>query len=532
MTLNKTKFYHGNPSIKADGYKHEFTNEEISELVRCSSDFIYFCVKYIKISDQSKGTLIPFELYEYQKRLFETYNNNDRVIVLAPRQSGKSVFTIAYLLWYATFNELKNIVLVANKEKTAMKTLKKLKEMYLNLPFFMKQGVIEWNKLSLSFENGCNIYAEATSSSGNRGDTVSILYIDECAIIEPNLWEDFYASVYPTISSVKNAKIIISSTPKGFNFYYNLWTMAINKQSDYIPFRVYWNEIPNRDETYRTKTIASLGGGSKGLRKWMQEYECSFIGSGGTLIEGQYLEKLLPKEIIESRMDNSFLIYEYPSEEDNYILVADVAEGTGNDYSTCQIFKILDKNHLEQVAIYRNNTIKTNEFDLVIDMIGKFYNDSLAIVEANTFGREILNRLVYDDEYPNVYYSPDNDDYGIKMTKQTKAIGNSYLKFNIEDSHFIIHDMETITELSKYIKKGDSYQADSGQHDDLVTPLVHLSFFLSNQRNIEDWLSTDYSISTAYRDRIEEELLPIGFISDGSESISMQDIAENKYLDE
>lgn len=531
--IEQRKFYNNDIKIKQAGYSHKYTKDEIVEMVRCSTDFIYFCLKYIKIVDQDKAQLIPFDFYDYQKRLYDTYNSSNRVIVLAPRQSGKSVFTIAYLLWYATFNELKNIVLVANKEKTAKKTLKKLKEMYKNLPFFMKQGVIEWNQMNISFENGSNIYAESTSSSGNRGDSVSILYIDEAAIIPPNLWEEFYTSVYPTVAAIKSAKIILSSTPKGFNFFYNMWNLAKNGQSDFTPFRVYWNEIPGRDEKYREKVINELGGGSRGLRKWKQEYECSFVGSGGSLIESDCLEKLNAGIILESRYDDSFRIYEYPMENKNYIVVCDVGEGNGGngDYSTVQVFKIKTKEQLEQVAVYKNNEVKTNEFNLVIKLIGEYYNNALAIVESNTFGREILNRLVFDDSYDNVYYSYIADDYGIKMTKSSKSIGNSFLKTNIEKQRFLVQDYETINELSTYVKIRDSYGADKGQHDDLVTPLVILSYFLSDKRNIEDWINTDFSNESANLKRIEEELLPFGFICNGSSQVNIKEVAETNYYD-
>ena len=524
--MESKKYFNNDVKIKQAGYSHTYSSDEIKEMVMCSTDFIYFCLKYIKIVDQDKAQLIPFDFYDYQKRLYQAYNSSNRVIVLAPRQSGKSVFTIAYLLWYATFNELKNIVLVANKEKTAKKTLKKLKEMYKNLPFFMKQGVIEWNQMNISFENGSNIYAESTSSSGNRGDSVSILYIDEAAIIPPNLWEEFYTSVYPTISAIKSAKIIISSTPKGFNFFYNMWNLAKNGQSDFTPFRVYWNEIPGRDERYREKTINDLGGGSRGLRKWKQEYECSFVGSGGSLIESDYLEKMNAGVILDSRYDDSFKIYEYPEENRNYILVCDVAEGNGGDYSTIQVLKIKSKEQLEQVAVYKNNEVKTNEFNVVIKLIGEYYNNALVIVEANTFGREILNRLVYDDSYDNVYYDNELDDYGIKMTKSSKKIGNSFLKSNIEKEKFIIQDYESINEFSTYVKVRDSYEADKGQHDDLVTPFVILSYFLSNRRNIEDWIQTEFSNESANLKRIEEELLPFGFICNGSSQVNIKEVAE------
>lgn len=526
------QYYKGNPALRNSGFTVNYTDHHLSEIYKCMSDFIYFCVNYIKIVDSDSGQVIPFELYDYQKQMAKTYTNNNRIIVLAPRQCGKSVFTIAYLLWVGLFNDYKNIVLIANKEGAAKKILRKLKEMYKYLPFWMKQGITEWNKKQISFENGVNIYAEATSSSGNRGDTASILYIDETAFIEKSIWEDFYTSVYPTIASVKSAQIILSSTPVGYNHFYSLWTMAMNKQNDYVPFRVKWDEIPGRDDEYKRKVIAEFGGGAKGLRKWRQEFECFFVGSGGSLIEGEVLEKLLPKQILESRFDKKLSIYEYPTEKEVYTLISDVAEGVGGDSSTCQVFKMdFGTNKHKQVATYADNTIKTNEFDVVIDQLAKYYNNALVICESNTYGREILNRLVFETEYDNVFFDQETDqEYGLRMTKHTKAIGNSYMKSYIEDSKIELCDFETISELSKYVKKGDVYKADVGQHDDLVTPIVLFSYFLSKKNLVENWFNTSGSKSTFVR-RIEEELLPIGFICSGGEEFNLGSVVNNEDED-
>lgn len=521
-------YYKNDPKLRASGYEFEYDKDQINEVKKCMSDFVYFSKNYIKVVDQDTQRLVPLDFYPYQQEMAGVYQRDRRIIVLAPRQSGKSIFTIAYLLWVGLFKDYQNIVLVANKEKTAKKTLRKLKEMYRELPFFLKQGITEWNKMAISFENGSNIYAESTSSSGNRGDTASIVFIDEAAIIEASLWEDFYTSVYPTIASLKNAQIIVTSTPKGFNHFFGMWNMAVNKQSEYTPIRVKWDDVPGRDEAYKTKTINELGGGAKGLRKWRQEYECFFVGSGGSLIEGEILEKLIPKQILETLMDESFNIYEKPRENAAYCLIADVAEGVGEDDSTAQVFRLNFKDGHEQVAVYRNNLIKTNEFDLVIDGIAKIYNDALIIVEANTYGREILNRLVYDDDAENVFFANEEKDYGIKMTRSSKSLGNSYLKSNIEKFKIKIHDFDTINQLSKYIKVKDTYKADKGQHDDLVTPLVLFSYFLSKRDWIENWIDVDANdMQNKIQQQIESELLPIGFICNGSENFNLTSIVNN-----
>lgn len=525
--IDDEKFFKGNPRLKAANVDIDYSDDQIKELIRCMNDFVYFCVKYIKIVDSDKGTVIPFDLYPYQLEMAKLYQKENRIIVMAPRQCGKSIFTIAYLLWVGLFNDYKNIVIVANKEGTAKKTLRKLKEMYMHLPFWMKQGITEWNKKQISFENNSNIYAESTSSSGNRGDTASIVYLDEAAIIERGLWDEFYTAVYPSISAVKSAQIIITSTPKGYNHFYQFWTLAVNKQSDYKPFRVKWNEVPGRDENYKVKTIAALGGGAKGLRKWRQEYECYFTGSGGTLIEGEILEQLNPSIILESQFQDHLLIYEQPQEQENYVIISDVSEGVGGDYSTCQVFKIRKGDFL-QVAVYRDNEIKTNEFDMIIHRLGLYYNNALLIVEANSYGREILNRLVYDDENENVFFESEETDFGIKMNKQTKAIGNSYLKTNIETFKLVIQDFETISELSKYIKKKNTYMADDGYHDDLVTPLVIFSYFLSKKQNVENWISNVLVNKSKMQLKIESEFLPLGFICDGNQEINLNVSSEDE----
>ena len=506
-----------------------FEENQILEIFKCSDDFIYFCINYIKIVDQTKGTIIPFDLYPYQRKMARLYDSNNRVIVLAPRQCGKSIFTIAYLLWTTIFNDYKTTVLVANKANTAKRTLQKIKEMYIHLPSWLKQGIVEWNKTQIVFENGSKIYAEATSSTGNRGDTVSILYIDECALIERNMIEAFFTSIYPTIASVKDAKIIISSTPAGYNFFHRLWTMAVNKQSEYVPFRVKWNEVPGRDEKYKIKTIAELGGASKGLRKWRQEFECFFVGSGGTLIDGEKLEDLTPGTILESRFEDKFTIYEYPEEEANYVVISDVAEGVGGDYSTSQVMKMLKSGKWKQVATFRDNLIKTNEFDGLIDQIAKYYNNALVIVESNSYGREILNRLVYEQEYENVFFEQDNKDFGLRMSRQTKDIGNSYLKSNIEDGVFELQDYETISELSKYVRKANTYKADDGHHDDLVTPLVLFSYFISNKENIINWIGDFETTKSRMNQMIESDLLPVGFICNGNaeDDLDLTSVAVN-----
>lgn len=538
--MTKKLYFNNDKKLKNSGVQQEFTNEQKIEIIKCKRSFDYFCNNYIKIPDQVTKKLIPFKIRPYQERMTDALVDNNRVIVLAPRQCGKSVLVIAYMLWFATFNKYQNMVLVADREKTVKKTLKKLQNMYKELPFWLKQGLTEWNKLQISFENETNIYAEATSSAGNRGDTASLVYLDECAVIPSNLWEEFYTAVYPSIASNKNAKIIMTSTPKGYNHFHSFWNGAIKGNNDYKPIRVKWDEVPGRDEKYRETTIKALGGDDriKGLRKWNQEYECKFTGSGGTLIESHHLEKVEVKDAIHSSMENSFVIFKNPEICKVYMCISDVAEGVGEDSSTVQVLELnLFKKKYKQVARYKNNYIKTNDFPTVIKQIAEFYNMALVLVEANTLGGEVLHRLVYDLEYENVFFDQEtnkNNEYGIKVNKANKKIGCSYLKSHIENSNTDICDYMTLQELSQFVKKGDTYKADEKANDDLVMPLVLFSFFITKKQYVENWFDIEnMNTKSKMSVDIENELLPpLGYINNGHETINLEEVVGNNQIDD
>lgn len=508
----KNIYYNNDKRLRKAEVKIEMSPEQIREVVKCSNDIEYFLKTYVKIVSLEEG-LVDFKLYDYQLRLMKVMQEENRVINLSPRQSGKSISTCGFLLHYIIFNEWKNVAILANKEKTARKILAKIKLMYRNLPLWLQRGIDEWNKNSITLDNGCYVEASATSSSGIRGDACSILYIDETAFIDKNLWDEFYASSYPTISSSKKSKIILSSTPRGMNHFYKLWTDAENKRTDFKPFRVDWREVPYMNEEYKKKIIAEFG-----EEKWLQEYECEFLGSAGTLISGYSLKSLVHFDPIELKQDENFLIYEYPIKSHKYVAISDVSEGLGLDASTVQVIDVTELPY-KQVAKYENNTVKTFELPDVIYIIAKLYNEALVIVEANSIGDGVLNDLNYDLDCENLFFH--DDKFGIKMTKGSKRIGNSFLKQFIEDGLLQINDFDTISQMSKYIKKGTSYEAEDGENDDLITPLVLFSYFMRNKDWVENWLDRDADEKQDDIDRLEEELLPIGFINDGDEVLNM-----------
>jgi len=656
MNISKDNiFYQGNKSIKRAGVNLEYTPEQIKEIKKCKDDIPYFLKTYVKIINLDKGK-VPFELYPYQEEMIKTIDDNLRSITLAPRQSGKSVGTEGYLLHYILFNSYKTVAIVANKEKVARKILAQIKQMFSGLPIWLQQGVVEWNKTTIEIENGTKAITSATSGSAIRGESISILYLDECvgenteitirnkhtqeiekiriidfymrlidnhkaiiiifsddyevltengwknfdgikltksnqyikitfkddsilecthrhkikinneficakdlvindqiknieyleetdkrffdllnvadgneyitnnitshncAFVPAGIWDDFYSSVYPTVSSSKTAKIILSSTPWGMNHFYKLWTDAENNKNEFVPVRVYWQDVPGRDEKWKIKTIQNIG-----IQRFRQEYECFFLGSAGTLLNSytlQNLVSLIPKDI---RFDEKFKIYEYPKEDRTYVINSDVAEGLGQDSSTCQVIDVTEKPY-KQVAVYEDNTVKTNVFPSIIGRIGEYYNEAVVIVENNGIGDGVLNDLNYDIEYENIFY--DDNKFGLRMTKGSKMNGNSYLKSMIEDGELLLTDEDTIDQFSKYIKKGDTYKAELTEHDDLVTPFVLFSYFMNNKRLVEDWLDQDLSKDKQMQNRlskIEEELLPIGFMCDGDDEINMNE---------
>ena len=534
MTLIKRNiFYEGIKNLLKSDIKQEYSSLQIQEIIRCKTDIVYFLKTYVKIINLDKG-LVPFKLYDYQKEFIELTQNNKRVIALQSRQSGKTITICGYILHYMIFNDFKYIAILANKGRTARSILTKIKNMYKSLPLWIQQGVSEWNKSNIVLGNKTEIIAEATSESSIRGDSVSLLYIDECAFISENLWTPFWNSTYPTISSSKNSKIIMSSTPFGLNHFYKLYIDAKNNINGYRHFEVFWNRVPNRDNEWKEKIITEIG-----LQRWLQEFECQFQGSAGTLIDGSTLQNLVFINPVETRFDNKFKIFEYPQKDHNYVMFADFGEGGGGDATVFQIIDISD-NIWKQVAVFRDRDLLYREVPAVMAKIGEFYNSALIVGESNNIGLGILDELNEEYEYENLFFGDIIENpkkgtishveyFGIKMTKKSKSYGNRYLKGYIEGHKLLINDFETIGELSTYIKIKNSYEAEQSKMDDMVTPLVLFSYFMQNKEWVEQWLDIDaYTKRKTTEEMIEDELLPLGFFHDGEDLINMEE-DEDEY---
>jgi len=513
--------YRRNANLKTKGVDIPWTKDMIAEFMKCSQDPIYFSQKYIYTVHVDRG-LIPINLYGYQKQIIEATTRSRRTAVVTSRQAGKTTTAVCLILHYVLFNDHKQVALLANKGDGAREILDRIKTAYEALPKWMQQGVVEWNKGSAEFENGSKIIAAATSSSAIRGKSVSFLYIDETAFVEN--WDEFFASVYPTISSGNTTKILLTSTPNGLNHFYKICEGAKEKRNGYEFIQVMWYEVPGRDDKWKEETLAAM---DFDYQKFAQEMECEFIGSSGTLITGAKLKQLVYKEPVVEK--NCTYMYEKPKSYRTYILVADVSRGKGLDYSAFQIVDI-SRMPYKQVCVFRDNMITPSDFAAIIYQFAKHYNNAQVLVEVNDIGEQVSSSLFEEYEYEYMLFTENSGrggkklvpgfstsgDRGIRTTKTVKSIGCSMLKLLIEQDQLIIQDFETIKELSTFSKKGVSWEAESGCHDDLVMCLVLFSW-LSEQRFFKELtdINTLVQLREMNDDQMMNELTPFGIIDDG-----------------
>ena len=519
---SKQDQYLGNPNLKKGHTKSRFSKKQIEEVMKCLEDPKYFIENYLKIVTIDKG-LVPFEMYDFQRTMVDTFHDNRFTICKLPRQSGKSTIIVSYLLHYVLFNDNVNVAILANKSSTARDLLGRLQLAYEHLPKWMQQGVLNWNKGSIELENGSRIVAASTSSSAVRGSTFNIIFLDEFAYVPNNIAEEFFSSVYPTISSGKSSKVMIVSTPHGMNMFYKMWMDATNKKSTFVPIEVHWSEVPGRDEAWKEQTIRNTS-----EAQFQTEFECEFLGSVDTLINAS---KIKTMAVVEPRKSPMGLdVYEMPIEKNIYVMTVDVSRGLSSDYSA---FVILDvtKSPYKIVAKYRDNEIKPLVFPSIIEKVAKIYNNSFVLIEINDLGQQVADNMQFELEYDNMMmvtqrgrsgqvlgggFSGRGNQLGLRMTKGTKKIGTSNLKSLIEGDKLIINDFEIIAELSTFISKGKSYEAESGATDDLVMCLVIFSW-LANQRYFKELTDVDVrgQMFTEQQNAIEADMAPFGFIDNG-----------------
>ena len=514
--------YLGNPNLKKANTQIQFTEDQIIEFLKCKEDPVYFARNYIKIVSLDHG-LVPFEMYPFQEKLIDNFHKNRFNICKMPRQTGKSTTVVSYLLHYAVFNDNVNIAILANKASTARDLLGRLQLAYENLPKWMQQGIISWNKGSLELENGSKISSNSTSSSAVRGGSYNVIFLDEFAFIPNHIADDFFASVYPTISSGQSTKVIIVSTPRGMNHFYRMWHDAERGKNEYVPTDVHWSEVPGRDAAWKEQTIANTS-----EQQFKVEFECEFLGSVNTLINPSKLRNFVYEDPI--KRNAGLDVYEHPKEENNYLMTVDVARGLGNDYSAFIVFDITNFPY-KVVAKYRNNEIKPMLFPSIIYEVAKGYNDAWLLVEVNDIGDQVANILHFDLEYDNVLmcamrgragqivgsgFSGKKSQLGVRMTAAVKKLGCSNLKTLMEDDKLLTVDYDIISELTTFAQRHNSFEAEEGCNDDLAMCLVIFSWLVA-QDYFKEMTDNDVRkrIYEEQKNQIEQDMSPFGFISDG-----------------
>ena len=533
IQLRHTDAYLSNPNLKRANVPIQWNEDQVLEWLQCGRDPVYFAKQYIKIVSLDYG-LVPFSLYPFQEKLITNFHKNRFNICKMPRQTGKSTTVVSYLLHYALFNDNVNIAILANKASTARDLLQRLQLAYENLPKWMQQGVIQWNRGSLELENGSKIIAASTSASAVRGGSYNIIFLDEFAFIPNHIADDFFASVYPTISSGQSTKVIIVSTPRGMNHFYRMWHDAEKGKNEYVPTDVHWSEVPGRDENWKIQTIANTS-----EQQFKVEFECEFLGSVNTLINPAKLRNLVYEDPLKKNAGLD--VYEDPIKNNNYLITVDVARGIGNDYSAFIVFDITTFPY-KVVGKYKNNEIKPMLFPSIINDVAKAYNNSWVLIEVNDIGDQVANILHFDLEYDNILmcsmrgragqlvgsgFSGKKSQLGVRMTAAVKKLGCSNLKTLLEDDKLLLCDYDIISELTTFTQKHNSFEAEEGCNDDLAMCLVIFSWLVA-QDYFKEMTDNDVRkrIYEEQKNQIEQDMAPFGFILDGLSDI--EEITEDR----
>lgn len=524
--------YRDNPLLKRAGVQIDYTQEQIEEYIKCSQDPIYFTRNYVKIVNVDEG-LINFDMYDFQEEMIRTFSEHRFVITKCPRQVGKTTTTIAYLLWVTLFQDSQNVAILSNKGANARDVLSKYQLAYENLPMWLQQGVMEWNKGNVELENGSKIIAAATSSSAIRGGSFNIVFLDEFAFVPTSIASEFFNSVYPVISSGKKTKIIIVSTPKGMNLFYKIWMDAVNKKNNYKPFEIHWSQVPGRDAKWREETIQNTS-----ERQFQQEFETEFLGSTNTLISGSKLQMLSYKEpAVRKKIAREDIldIYDEPvvgdgelTKDHTYAITVDVAEGKEMDASALSVFDISETPY-KQVAKYSSTFISPVLFPTIIYNTAKYYNNAYVLVEINNTP-QIADILHTEMEYENVLKVQTGNkkaqqisagfgrgvQLGVKMSSQVKRIGCGNLKTLIETDKLLVRDFDTISELTSFVLDGQSWKAEEGKTDDVVMTLVMFSW-MTTQKYFKDIVNHDLrkQLQLEKLNQMDDETIAGPIIDDG-----------------
>lgn len=540
--MSQNRGYRGSSTLKKTNQPIEWTDERKAELLKCKEDPIYFAETYMSVVHVDRG-LEKIKLYDYQREIITSVHEENAIAAEMARQSGKTTAMTCAILHFILFNSHKNVAILANKAEVSREILARIKLGYEHLPDWIQQGVVEWNKGKIELENGSKIMATATSSNNIRGFSVNLLFIDEAAFVEN--WDEFFTSVYPTISSGDTTKLVLVSTVNGMNHFHKITSLARQGKNRFKLISVTWQSVPGRDDKWKERTLQDM---SYDYEKFSQEYENEYLGSSGTLISGSKLKQLVEGIAIPEHDQIGLKMYESYIPGHEYVMVCDVSRGKGLDYSAFQIIDI-SKMPYRQVCTFRNNLVTPVEFTEIINRFGKMYGDCAVLVEINDIGQQVADLLFYDFEYENLLFTANQGsrgktittslkrttDKGVRTTTPVKAIGCSMLKLLIEQDQLLLNDHDTIHELSTFARKGKSYEAEPGHHDDMVMCLV-LFAWMSEQQYFK--MLTDINTLQNIRDRtakeMEDEMLPFGFVDNGlpDETNRALDLELGKHTDE
>lgn len=516
MNNKRKEYFEGNRSLKATSIPVNFTGDQIGEYDKCLNDPVYFIENYCKIVSLDDGPVL-FKMFPYQKRMIEAMHNNRKTVAKLFRQAGKSSIVAAYICWFVTFKGDQTVALLANKASTAREIFSRVQYMYQELPWWIQVGVQEWSKTKFKLGNNTVCFMAASSPDNIRGQSISMLFCDEFGILSPNLADEFIASVFPTISSSENSKIIIVSTPKGLNHFHKLWTDAEKGKNGFIPVSGHWSEHPKRNQRWADEQKAMIG-----ELRYNQEILAEFLGSSSTLFDGRKLGTIVTNDPIFEK--DSLKVYVEPKKDHTYVCVVDTSRGRHLDYSAFTIIDITEMPY-QVVATFKDNTISTLEYPFLIMNTAKQYNEAYCLIEVNDAGGEIANTMWYEFEYENIYMTDkerltEAAGYpGVRTTKTVKMVGCSVLKDMVEKDQLIINSHDILKEMGVFVQKKASYGADDTNiNDDLMTTLW-LFAWLTKQPLFADLTDTNIRSILAKKRELEisESMTPFGFIDSGDD---------------
>lgn len=490
MASKNRQLYLNNPNLPTINAEFEFTPKMIRDIKKCTQNILYFAENFFYIIDPDKGKVV-IELYRYQKEALRMLRDNRYNILLTSRQLGKTTMLCIYALWVACFNGDQNIMIVANKESTAIEIFRRVRMAYEQLPNWLKPGVKEYGKTSIILANDSRIGISTTTGSAARGQALNVLILDELAFIEPaSIMEDFWRSVWPTISRSKQSKVLIASTPNGTdNLFYKLYDEAQKQLNDFATMTIKWDAVPGRGEEWKQRELKQIGS----MEGFLQEYECVFLQKGESSIDVELFEKLKqycsdPEIVLDGDL---YKIWKTPNEDRIYIVGVDVAEGVGQNYSVIQILDITDLANIEQVAVYRDNKISPAQFTGKLHEILQQWGNPLVLIERNNCGAQVVDNLRNIHQYENIVTYGNKlagrkqDNLGVIAHTNTKSRGVLNMRYWVNVLECVrFNHVQTLLELKDFVRKPNgTWSARGTGTDDCVMALMWALIILDNDLN-------------------------------------------------